>query len=158
MDEKPLRVLDPEGEAQFFETVLKCVADGVFTVDKNWKITSFNRAAERITGVPVQEAIGKRCSEVFHSDLCEHACPIRETLETGTEVIDRPAQILSRQGKPIPISVSSAVLRAAAAVVFAPRLNIFHQLLESTSMGEKGTMFCPECGIPLSSKAPRRRN
>jgi PAS domain S-box-containing protein len=67
--EKPLRVLDPAGEAQFFETVLRCVADGVFTVDTQWRITSFNRAAERITGVPVEKAIGKRCSDVFHSDL-----------------------------------------------------------------------------------------
>jgi PAS domain S-box-containing protein len=112
MDEKPLRALDPAEEAQFFETVLRCVADGVFTVDKNWRITSFNRAAERITGVPVERAIGKRCSDVFHSDLCEQACPIRETLETGSEVIDRPAQILNSQGKPLPISVSSAILRA----------------------------------------------
>jgi len=107
-----MRILDPAGEAQFFETVLRCVADGVFTVDTNWRITSFNRAAERITGVPVDRAIGRRCSEVFHTDLCEQGCPIRETLESGLEVIDRPARILTRKGKPIPISVSSAVLRA----------------------------------------------
>ena len=112
MAEKPLQGLDPSDESQFFETVLRCVADGVFTVDKNWRITSFNRAAERITGVPVERAIGKRCSDVFHSDLCESGCPIRETLETGLEVIDRPARILNRQGKPLPISVSSAILRA----------------------------------------------
>jgi len=107
----PMRILDPAGEAQFFETVLRCVADGVFTVDNNWRITSFNRAAERITGVPVDRAIGKRCSEVFHSDLCERGCPIRETLESGLEVIDRPARILTRRGRSVPISVSSAVLR-----------------------------------------------
>ncbi len=112
MAEKPLRTLDPSGEAQFFETVLRCVADGVFTVDKDWRITSFNRAAERITGVPADKAIGRRCSDVLHSNLCEQACPIRETLETGLEIIDRPAQILNRQGKPVPISVSSAILRA----------------------------------------------
>jgi PAS domain S-box-containing protein len=104
--------LDPEGEAQFFETVLRCVADGVFTVDKDWRITSFNRAAERVTGIGADQAIGKRCSDVFHTDLCEHACPIRETLDTGLEVIDRPARILNRQGRPVPISVSSAILRA----------------------------------------------
>ena len=107
-----MRILDPAGEAQFFETVLRCVADGVFTVDTNWRITSFNRAAERITGVPVDRAIGKRCSEIFHSDLCERGCPIRETLETGLEIIDRSARILTRRGRSIPISVSSAVLRA----------------------------------------------
>ena len=76
MSEKPLRVLDQAGEAQFFETVLRCVADGVFTVDTEWRITSFNRAAERITGVPVERAIGKRCSEVLHSDLCEQNCQV----------------------------------------------------------------------------------
>jgi PAS domain S-box-containing protein len=112
MAERPIRVLDPSGEAQFFETVLRCVADGVFTVDKNWRITSFNPAAERVTGVTAERAVGKRCSEVFHTDLCEQSCPIRETLETGLEVIDRPAQILNSQGKPVPISVSSAILRA----------------------------------------------
>jgi PAS domain S-box-containing protein len=99
-------------EAQFFETVLRCVADGVFTVDRSWRITSFNRAAERITGVSAERAVGKRCSEVFHSDLCERGCPIRETLETEQEVIDRPARILTKRGRSVPISVSSAVLRA----------------------------------------------
>jgi PAS domain S-box-containing protein len=99
-------------EARFFEAVLRCVADGVFTVDRSWRISSFNRAAERITGVPAARAIGRRCSEVFHSDLCERACPIRETLESGNEVIDRAARILTQRGRSIPISVSSAVLRA----------------------------------------------
>lgn len=112
MTEKRPRALDPAGEARFFETVLRCVADGVFTVDKNWRITSFNPAAERITGVPAEKAIGRRCSSVFHSDLCEQSCPIRETLETGSEVIDRSARILNSYGKQVPISVSSAILRA----------------------------------------------
>ena len=102
----------PVDESQFFETVLRCVADGVFTVDCDWRITSFNRAAERVTGVSAERAVGRRCSEVFHSDLCEHACPIRETLETEQEVIDRPARILTTRGRSVPISVSSAVLRA----------------------------------------------
>jgi PAS domain S-box-containing protein len=103
---------EPVGKAQFFETVLRCVADGVFTVDRDWRITSFNRAAERITGVPAEHAIGRRCSEVFHADLCEHACAIRETLATGREVIDRPARILTSRGRSVPISVSSAALRS----------------------------------------------
>ncbi|MGD8726758.1 MAG: sigma 54-interacting transcriptional regulator [Gemmatimonadales bacterium] len=99
-------------EGQFFETVLRCVADGVFTVDCNWRITSFNKAAERITGVPAERAIGKRCSEVFHADICEYGCAIQQTLDTGREVIDQPAKILNQRGRSVPISVSSAVLRA----------------------------------------------
>ena len=103
--------VEKPSEAQFFETVLRCVADGVFTVDCNWRITSFNKAAERITGVPAEEAVGRRCSEVFHADICESVCAIRQTLETGREVIDQPAKILNQRGRSIPISISTAVLR-----------------------------------------------
>ena len=98
-------------EARFTRAVLRCVADGVFTVDCDWRISSFNRAAERITGVPAERAIGKRCSEILHSSLCEVDCPIRETLETGDEVIDRPARVLTQGARSIPISVSTAVLK-----------------------------------------------
>jgi len=104
--------MEPSHEAKFFQTVLRCVADGVFTVDRQWRITSFNKAAERITGVPAERAIGRKCSEVFHADICEQGCAIRQTLGTGREVIDQPARIISRRGRSIPISISSAVLKA----------------------------------------------
>jgi PAS domain S-box-containing protein len=91
---------------------LNSIADGVFTVDRNWRITSFNRAAERITGVPASEALGKQCSDVFHSDICESGCALRRTLETGRELIDQQAKIHDNQGRSIPLRVSTAVLRA----------------------------------------------
>ncbi|UCG89279.1 MAG: sigma 54-interacting transcriptional regulator [Gemmatimonadota bacterium] len=98
-------------EAQFFQTVLRCVADGVFTVDCDWRITSFNKAAERITGVSAEQAVGKRCSEIFHADICESGCAIRQTLDTGREIIDLPAKIINQDGHSIPISISTAILR-----------------------------------------------
>lgn len=100
-----------------YETILSCIADGVFTVDGNWQITSFNRAAERITGVPAADAIGRKCSEVFRADICDHGCAIRRTLRTGKDVIDQPARILDRDGRSHPISISSAVLREPHGVV-----------------------------------------
>ena len=39
--------------------ILDSIADGVFTVDSEWKISSFNRAAEKITGISKQDAIGR---------------------------------------------------------------------------------------------------
>lgn len=97
---------------KFLKTILSSVADGVFTVDKEWKITSFNRAAERITGVNEADAIGRRCSEIFHTDICERGCALRLTLETGSEQIDVCAKILNRQGRSIPISLSTAILKS----------------------------------------------
>ena len=101
----------PGDDKRFLETILDSVADGVFTVDQDWRISSFNRAAERITGVPAEQAIGKRCSQVFHADICERGCALRQTLDTGCQQIDRPARILDARGHSVPISLSTAVLR-----------------------------------------------
>jgi PAS domain S-box-containing protein len=98
-------------EGQFLQTILRSVADGVFTVDEDWRITSFNAAAERITGVSAKQAIGTRCCDVFHADICERGCALRQTFETGKQLIDMPARILDSRGRAIPISLSTAVLR-----------------------------------------------
>jgi len=91
--------------------ILDSIADGVFTVDKDWNITSFNRAAERITGVSSQKAIGQKCFDVFHANICQTTCAIRETLKTDKEIIDQPVNILNHEGKVIPVSISTAVLK-----------------------------------------------
>ena len=93
------------------EAILESISDGVFTVDLDWHITSFNRAAEEITGIPREEAIGRRCSEVFRSSMCETDCPLRKTIETGKPIIGKSCYIIDSDGNRIPISVSTAVLR-----------------------------------------------
>ena len=64
------------------EIILDSIADGVFTVDLEWRITSFNRASEEITGVPRDEAIGRPCCEVFRADICETNCVLKQTMQT----------------------------------------------------------------------------
>ncbi|MFZ5981407.1 MAG: sigma-54 interaction domain-containing protein [Candidatus Zixiibacteriota bacterium] len=98
-------------DLRFFKVILSSIADGVFTVDSDRVITSFNPAAEKITGIPASQAIGKKCFEVFHSDLCEKGCILNKTLKTGMEAIDQPVNIINKNGDKIPISVSTAVLR-----------------------------------------------
>jgi PAS domain S-box-containing protein len=100
-----------ELDKQFLETILSSVADGVFTIDQQRRVTSFNKAAERITGVPSWEAVGKKCRDVFHTDICEQKCALQKTLESGREIIDVPARILSKKGRSIPISLSTALLK-----------------------------------------------
>ncbi|OIP93859.1 MAG: Fis family transcriptional regulator [Syntrophobacteraceae bacterium CG2_30_61_12] len=91
--------------------MLDSIADGVFTVDLDWRVTSFNRAAEEITGIPAAEAIGRPCCEVFRANVCETACVLRHTLESEQRVIDKPIAILNADGRELPISVSTALLR-----------------------------------------------
>ncbi len=91
--------------------ILESISDGVFTVDLDWRITSFNRAAEKITGINRDEAIGRPCSEVFRSSMCEAECALRQTLQTGKPIIGKSGYIIDASGTRIPISVSTAVLR-----------------------------------------------
>ncbi|NMD41638.1 MAG: sigma 54-interacting transcriptional regulator [Deltaproteobacteria bacterium] len=93
------------------DIILDSLNEGVFTVDSDWRITSFNLAAERITGVPSEEALGKACSDVFHADICEKACALRRTLETGTPTVNTTAHIINIQGQQVPIRISAAILR-----------------------------------------------
>ncbi|MFH1135825.1 MAG: sigma 54-interacting transcriptional regulator [Pseudomonadota bacterium] len=96
------------------EAILESISEGVFTVDLEWRITSFNRAAEEITGITREEAAGRRCSDVFHCSMCETDCALRLTMKTHRPVIGRTGYIVDAEGSRIPISVSTAVLRDAA--------------------------------------------
>jgi len=99
--------LSPERVA----TILDSIADGVFTVDREWNVTSFNRAAEKITGISRQQAIGQKCFDVLRANICQASCALRETMESGRQLINRPINILSSQGEQVPVSISTAVLR-----------------------------------------------
>ena len=91
--------------------ILDSIADGVFTVDKDWRIASFNKAAEEITGIPREEAIGQRCCDVFRASICETNCALRETMQTGKPVVNRSVYIINANGRRIPISISTALLK-----------------------------------------------
>lgn len=95
----------------FAESVLESISDGVFAVNENWRISFFNRAAEEITGIPKEDALGKLCSEVFKSSLCEGDCALKRTLESDSPTINRSCFIIDADGEQIPVSVSTAVLR-----------------------------------------------
>lgn len=97
----------------FTTLILESISDGVFTVDEQWRITSFNRSAEEITGIPRNEAMGRPCSDVFRASMCETDCALRRTMQTDCAVVNRSAYIINAGGTRIPISVSTAILRDA---------------------------------------------
>jgi PAS domain S-box-containing protein len=93
------------------DPILDSINEGVFTVDRGWRITAFNRAAERITGVRRQDALGRACSDVFRATICERACALKQTLATGKPIVNATAGIMSASGERIPIRISTALLR-----------------------------------------------
>ena len=92
------------------EIILESISDGVFTVDHHWRITSFNRAAEEITGVMRSEAVGRYCWEVFRSNMCEVDCALKRTMQEGKSFVSSSTYIINGSRERIPITVSTAPL------------------------------------------------
>jgi PAS domain S-box-containing protein len=91
--------------------ILDSINEGVFSVDLEWRITAFNRAAERITQVSRRQALGQYCCDVFRASICEQACVLRRTLSSGKPIANATAHIVNREGKRVPIRISTALLR-----------------------------------------------
>ncbi|MFH1462810.1 MAG: sigma 54-interacting transcriptional regulator [Pseudomonadota bacterium] len=91
--------------------IFESIGEAVFTVDAQWRIQSFNKAAERLTGARREEVLGRRCHEVFKADICQQGCALRRTIETGEPVRDARVTILDGEMNEVPVSVSTAVLQ-----------------------------------------------
>ncbi|MFP4038027.1 MAG: sigma-54 interaction domain-containing protein [Desulfobacteraceae bacterium] len=101
---------DPETN-QSRDVILDSINEGVFTVDQGWRITSFNRAAERITGITRGRAEGRICSDVFHASICRDDCALSKTFQTGRPVLNTTAYIIDNHNNRVPVRISAAVLK-----------------------------------------------
>jgi len=99
------------------DIILQSISDGVFTVDHKWRITSFNRAAETITGVKRDEALGKYCWEVFRSNMCETDCALRRTMKQGKPLVDTSTYFINSDKRRIPVVVSTSLLKDKNGIV-----------------------------------------
>jgi PAS domain S-box-containing protein len=93
------------------DVILDSINEGVFTIDLDWRITSFNRAAEKTTGVLRHHALGRPCQEIFQANICRDNCALKQTFHTGRPVVNANAFIVNHQGQRVPIRVSTAILK-----------------------------------------------
>lgn len=69
-------------EKQHLDAIIEQSADGVMILDGRWRITTFNRTMERLTGWSREEAIGRPCAEVLGmhtpqgTNICLVDCPL----------------------------------------------------------------------------------
>ncbi|MDD4540190.1 MAG: sigma 54-interacting transcriptional regulator, partial [Lentisphaeria bacterium] len=134
--------MDDARSAMADRAILESISDGVFTVDRDFRITYLNRSAEDIIQVRREDAMGRMCCEVFRSNLCEGACALRQTLELGQPIIDLSCFIVNNAGQRVPVSISTAVLRDASGTVIGGaetfrNLSDIEQLREEISATRK---------------------
>lgn len=58
----------------YIYSILRTIPSAIFVVDKAKRITLWNSAAERITGLRAEEVVGKKCIEILRSPQCIKKC------------------------------------------------------------------------------------
>ena len=142
--------------------IIASLADGLCTVDENWKITSFNLQAEKITGYKAYEVIGKPHDEIFKSPNSHYTKQLIENLKNNETVAHMEVYIQNAKNQLIPLRVSAAVLKDKNARITGAVQNfrditeqkqLQEQLIQNqklATMGELLTNFTHEIKNPLN--------
>ncbi|OIO02430.1 MAG: sensor domain-containing diguanylate cyclase [Desulfovibrionaceae bacterium CG1_02_65_16] len=124
-----------------YKTILDNLYDGVYMVDRDRRITYWNRGAERISGYARAEVLDKHCADnlLRHIDeagmqQCKGLCPLARTLRDG-EPREDTVYLHHKQGHRVPISVRISPLRDDAGKIFGA-VEIF------TDITARDTILC----------------
>lgn len=94
----------------FIYKILESLPEGIYIIDKEFKIIYVNKTASKITGIPAEEVIGKVCRSFCKSERCEIGCPITEILRTGNNIVNLESSLQNADGKIIPIKLNASIL------------------------------------------------
>jgi PAS domain S-box-containing protein len=88
--------------------ILNSVWEAVITVDRDHRIASFNRAAERLVGIPEGEAIGKDCRGILRANFgpAQAQCPMGDLAAAGTPQTEVNGTLVRADGRIVPVSAS----------------------------------------------------
>jgi PAS domain S-box-containing protein len=128
-----LRDMDQSIDPRYGSLIFDNIPHGIFTVDAEGRITSFNRAAEDITGWSQIEVLGKPCTSIFNSNHCAGRCFLFNSIERDEPHRDCKVQIVKRDGTEIPVAVSTARLKDDRGAVVGG-IEMFRDLTEVTTL------------------------
>ena len=112
----PPRPPDPPSQRASADTdrILGALPDGVFAVDRNGRVTAFNRAAEKICGTPSTQAADRPLGEVLRCKPGTLDAALARALEAGESTVNEAFYLRRADGQLLPISVSIAPLDSAS--------------------------------------------
>jgi|CXWL01.1.fsa_nt_gi diguanylate cyclase (GGDEF)-like protein/PAS domain S-box-containing protein len=103
--------------------ILEHLYDGVYVVDRQRVIRTWNPAAQRISGFTAGEAVGRRCRDnlLCHVDdrgrqLCRRGCPLAATMKDG-QPREQRVYLQHREGHRVPVEVRASALRDEHGVI-----------------------------------------
>ncbi len=104
-------------EKDFYREIIDNLYDGIYFVDRDRVITYWNKGAERITGYPASQTIGRGCRDnlLNHvtdngTQLCTNHCPLAAVMEDGKP---REVEVFLHHadGYRVPVVIRASALR-----------------------------------------------
>lgn len=90
--------------------IFNSMAEGIYVHDQEMTITYLNPAAADISGWKIEEALGRKCYQVFgdKDNVCQALCPFQRALATGQSVVSvmRRIQCLNGGFKDVQVMIS----------------------------------------------------
>jgi methyl-accepting chemotaxis protein len=80
--------MSTEADRAAIEQMIATVPIAAYVSDENWKVTSFNEAAERLTGISSKEAVGMRLRDAFGNAIGKTGSPDHDALPKGKPILD----------------------------------------------------------------------
>jgi diguanylate cyclase (GGDEF)-like protein/PAS domain S-box-containing protein len=119
---------------EMYEALLDGLFEGVYFVDRERRITFWNKAAARITGFSQDQVMGQRCRDglLCHVDdagnhLCQSGCPLAATME-DRQPRDAHVFVHHADGHRVPVRVASAPIVDAAGEVVGAVESFFEEV------------------------------
>ncbi len=114
-------------------TILEAIADPIFTVDMAMNLTYFSLACETLTGYTSKDVLGKKCYDIFKSNICQGRCAIKASAKNGTPTYNVEVKIKTKDNKDIPIMASASSLRDEQGIIMGG-CEIFRDVSEQKRM------------------------
>ena len=107
-------------EADFYKEIIDNLYEGIYFVDRDRVITYWNKGAERITGYPAAQTVGRACRDNLLNhvtedgvQLCMNGCPLAAVMQDGDP---REAEVFVHHadGHRLPVIIRATALRDRA--------------------------------------------
>jgi PAS domain S-box-containing protein len=107
---QPEQTCNMNVDLTLYKSIIDSVPMAVVTMDSEFRITEFNRWAEKATGYSSEHAVGRQCREILQSAMCGSSCPLRAVIEQVQSTVTDKTTIRNREGNIVPVRFSAAAL------------------------------------------------
>lgn len=105
---------------RFLSRIIESMADGVFTMDSQGNISSWNQSMERISGYTANEALGRRCDLLNCSRCFGENCPAnieKCQILTQEHIEVKECQLRHKDGHDVPVIKNASVVKDEDGVI-----------------------------------------